>query len=80
MPAELILIGGTAILANYGFQEMTSDVDAIIRAASSMKDAVNRVGDKFDLPNSWLNADFQRTNSYTAELEHLADFPMVRNG
>ena len=63
MPAELILIGGTAILANYGFQEMTSDVDAIIRVASSMKDAVNRVGDKFDLPNGWLNADFQRTDS-----------------
>lgn len=72
MPAELILIGGASILANYGFREMTTDVDAIIRAASSMKDAVNRVGDKFDLPNGWLNADFRRTDSYTAELEQYA--------
>ena len=50
-PAEIILIGGAAILANYGFRNMTTDVDAIIHAASSMKDAINRVGDKYDLPN-----------------------------
>ena len=30
MPAEIILIGGAAILANYGFRDMTTDVDAII--------------------------------------------------
>ena len=30
MPAELILIGGAAILENYGFRDMTTDVDAII--------------------------------------------------
>ena len=40
MPAEIILIGGAAILANYGFREMTTDVDEIINAASSMKDVV----------------------------------------
>ena len=28
MPAEIILIGGAAILASYGFREMTTDVDA----------------------------------------------------
>lgn len=58
MPAEIILIGGAAIIANYGFRDMTTDVDAIIRAASSMKDVINRVGDKFNLPNGWLNARF----------------------
>lgn len=45
MPTEIILIGGAAILANYGFREMTTDVDAVIKAASSMKDAINTVGD-----------------------------------
>ncbi len=79
MPAELILIGGASILANYGFREMTTDVDAIIRAASSMKDAANRVGDKFDLPNGWLNADFQRTDSYTAKLEQYAAKAIYKN-
>jgi hypothetical protein len=33
-PAELILIGGAAVLANYGFREMTYDIDAIIQASS----------------------------------------------
>lgn len=67
-PAEIILIGGAAILANYGFRDMTTYVDAIIHAASSMKDAINRVGDKYDLPNGWLNTDFMRTGSYSPKL------------
>ena len=68
MPAELILIGGAAILANYGFRNMTTDVDAIIQAASSMKDAANKVGDRNGLPNGWLNTDFMKTESYTPKL------------
>ena len=35
MPAEIILVGGAAILVNYGFRAMTTDIDAIIHAASS---------------------------------------------
>lgn len=35
-PAEITLIGGAAILVNYGFREMTYDVDAIIQASSSV--------------------------------------------
>lgn len=41
MPAEIILVGGAAILVNYGFRAMTTDIDAIIHAASSMKVAIN---------------------------------------
>jgi len=72
MPAEIILIGGAAILANYGFRDMTTDVDAVIHASSSMKDAINRVGDKFDLPNGWLNADFMNTGSYSPKLDEFS--------
>ncbi len=36
VPAELILIGGAAVLINYGFREMTYDMDAIIQASSSI--------------------------------------------
>ena len=32
MPAEIILIGGASILINYGFREMTYDMDAIIKS------------------------------------------------
>ena len=72
MPAEIILIGGAAILANYGFREMTTDVDAIIHAVSSMKEAVNKVGDKYNLPNGWLNADFMKTDSYSSKLDQYS--------
>ena len=66
--AEIILVGGAAVLANYDFRDMTTDVDALIQATSSMKDAINIVGDKFNLPNGWLNADFTRTASYSMKL------------
>jgi len=68
MPAEIILIGGAAILANYGFREVTYDIDAIILASSAMKDAINRVGDRMGLPSGWLNADFQKTASFSNKL------------
>lgn len=75
------MIGVAAILANYGFREMTINVDAVIKAASSMKDAINKVGDKFNLPNGWLNADFMKTTSYTPKLSaysiHYKEFSNV---
>ena len=46
IPAEIVLVGGAAILANYGFREMTYDIDAIITASSAMKEAVNTVGEE----------------------------------
>ena len=55
MSAEIVLIGGAAILANYGFREVTYDIDAIILASSVMKEAINHVGDKLGLPSGWLN-------------------------
>ena len=39
LSAEIVLIGGAAVLANYGFREMTYDIDAIITASSVMKEA-----------------------------------------
>ena len=72
MPAEIVLVGGAAILTNYGFRDMTTDIDAVIHAASSMKDAINHVGDKFYLPNGWLNADFMSTGSYSPKLDEYS--------
>lgn len=72
IPAEIILIGGAAILANYGFRNMTTDVDAIINASSAMKDAITRVGNKYNLTNDWLNTDFKNTSSYTTKLNEVS--------
>jgi len=68
VPAEIILTGGAAILANYGFREATYDIDAVILASSAMKDAINHVGDKMGLPSGWLNANFQKTASFSNKL------------
>ena len=66
--AEIVLIGGAAVVINYGFREMTYDMDAIINASASMKDAINHVGDKYGLPNGWMNSDFMYTDSYTPRI------------
>ena len=71
-PAEIILVGGAAILANYGFREMTYDIDAVVLASSAMKEAVNHVGDKLGLPNGWMNTDFIKTNSFSNKLSQVS--------
>ena len=75
MPAEMILVGGASILVNYGFRETTYDLDAIIHASSAMKDAINNISDRYDLPNGWINSDFAKTKSYAPKLiEHSVFF------
>ncbi|MBR5717710.1 MAG: hypothetical protein IKX16_01670 [Clostridia bacterium] len=68
VPVDIVLIGGAAVIESYGFRDMTTDVDAIVPAASIMKDAIGRVGSRFGLPEDWLNADFIRTDSYSPRL------------
>lgn len=73
-PAEIILIGGASVLVNYGFREMTTDIDALIHASSAMKDAIRIVGDKFNLPIGWLNSDFTKTISYSPKLVEYSKY------
>lgn len=74
MPAEIILVGGASVIINYGFREMTYDFDAIIKASSVMKDAIRIVGDKYELPNGWMNDDFVKTGSYTPKIEQYSKY------
>ena len=74
MPAELILIGGAAVIENYGFRDMTTDVDAIFNAPSAMKDAINLVRDKYELSDDWMNDDFRKTDSYSSKLIQYSVF------
>ncbi|MCF0146724.1 MAG: hypothetical protein HUJ73_09095 [Eubacterium sp.] len=74
MPAEIILIGGASVLVNYGFRNMTTDIDALIQAASVIKDIINHVGDHYGLPNGWLNQDFIRTESYSSKLSGFSEY------
>ena len=74
LPAEIVLIGGASILINYGFRRMTTDIDALIQSASTMKEAIDHVGDMYGLPRGWLNEDFKRTASYTPKLIQHSDY------
>ncbi|MBR0172036.1 MAG: hypothetical protein IJQ21_04540 [Lachnospiraceae bacterium] len=73
-PAELVLVGGASVLINYGFRNMTTDIDALIFASSAMKDAIGIVGDRHGLPNGWLNTDFSKTVSYSDKLSQFSVF------
>lgn len=77
VPAEIVLIGGASVVINYGFREMTNGMDAIISATSSMKEAINNVGDRFGLPNGWMNSDFMNTISYTPKIIQFSEFYKV---
>ena len=72
--AEIVLVGGAAILARYGFRDTTYDVDAIILASTAMKEAINHVRDKHGLPHGWLNTDFTRTSSYSDRLLEVSTY------
>lgn len=74
MPAEITLIGGASVLINYGFREMTYDMDAIMDAASSIRDAIIVMGDKYGLPNGWINDDFMKTDSYTPRIVRYSQY------
>ena len=37
MPAEIILVGGSAIAVNYSFRQSSTDIDAIIQAPDVMR-------------------------------------------
>lgn len=71
MPLEIVLTGGASVLINYGFREMTTDIDAIISNADAVKSAVMNVAEKYNLPMDWINTDVTTTKSYSDKLrEH----------
>lgn len=76
---ELVVVGGASILLNYDFRESTTDIDALVSSKMSIKDAINRVGDKFGLPNGWVNSDFRQTASYSPKLVQYSKFYKTYN-
>ncbi len=68
MPAEIILVGGAAVVELYRFRSMTTDIDAVIQASSAMKEAINNLEERFGLSRGWINSDFQKTASFSRNL------------
>ena len=72
MPAEIILIGGASVLVNYNFRNSTGDIDAIIKSSSVVKEAIQIIKDRYNLPNDWLNTDFEKSPSYSPKLREIS--------
>ncbi len=72
--AEIILVGGAAILINYHFRDSTTDIDAFVQSNGRIKEAINHVGDQYGLPNNWLNDDFIKTSSYSPKLREYSKY------
>lgn len=72
--AEIVIVGGAALLINYNFRDSTSDIDGLIRASASIKDAITKVGDACGLSSGWINEDFRKTLSYSTKLVEVSKF------
>lgn len=79
-PAEMILVGGASVLINYEFRMASYDIDADYNAPSVMKEAINVVGDKYGLPNGWVNADFKKTASYSPKIVQYSQYYKIFSG
>lgn len=74
MHAKIIIVGGSSILMNYSFRASTTYVDAYTQASSSFKEAVNKVSDKYELPDGWFNSDFRYTDSFSEKLVQYSEY------
>ena len=55
MPAEIVLVGGAAILANYGFREMTYDINADFKNTSSYSPKLSQYSKYYRTYSNVLN-------------------------
>lgn len=63
---EIVLAGGTAVMASYGFRLSTTDIDAEVPLA--LRPIIRKVGEKNGYPIGWLNDDFRKTASYSSNI------------
>ena len=72
--AEIILVGGGAIVTEFSFRHSTLDIDACLNADRDIKMAITRIAEKEKLPFDWLNDDFANTESYSPKIAQYSLF------
>lgn len=72
--AEIVLIGGSALLLRYNFRDTTTDIDGLFRTSSNIKEIITKIGDENNLGNDWINDDFKKTTSFSPKLVECSKF------
>lgn len=72
--AEIVLVGGAAIILNYDFRMKSIDVDAINTSNEAMKQASKAIAEKYNLPSDWFNDDFKKTVSYSPKIREYSKY------
>ncbi len=70
--AEVIIVGGGAIVLSHDFREATNAIDAMIEKGSLLEAAAERVSGRLGISPDWLNTDFQHTSSYSDVLREVS--------
>lgn len=70
--AEIIIVGGGALMLNYDFRMNSVDIDAFNTSEEAVKAATLKVAEKYNLPADWLNDDFTKTTSYSPKLRNCS--------
>lgn len=71
---EIIIVGGASVLLNYNFRDTTVDIDCIDVHNALMNEIIGEIGNKYDLPNDWINTDFKNTESYSQKLINYSSY------
>ena len=71
---DFILVGGASILVNYDFRDITNDIDAYFLPSADIKEAIDKVSQKFNIDSKWINSDFKTTKSYSDKLSEFSSF------
>lgn len=73
--ADIVLVGGAAIIFNYSFRSSSIDADGVFSIADScLKQAISSVSDKLNLPTDWLNDDFKVISSFSSRIPAYSAF------
>lgn len=74
-PIQIIVVGGAAILIRYSFRTMSLDLDGMfVPNSDALKQAINNVADKNNIPVHWLNDDFKYTESFSKNIFLYSDY------
>ena len=71
--AEILIIGGAAIILNHDFRPQSNDIDALY-LDSAIKEAAIKVREKYHLRNDWFNSEFKKTSSFSHKLYQFARY------